>query len=714
MILYCKSCFNSFNSKLILFVFIFVLCSFNTLGQRSLLAYFSEIELMVGAKKYSYTSDRVLQQGEYKLPFEFETSASLVEFRLYPRIRDGEIIPLTLNPSSDYEIIDSLQLRVDGFYHCRVRFKDLLNTEFLNLNLAYKNAVIAVPLLPYTQTMATIYPGNAELYIGEERSFEIVSNYPENIIVNPIWVEKEGYEYRIHSKDGKIYYSIIATKSDEIEVELPIELYRPNIEEKRVKYELPKQTFSFNVKGSRLRFLTFDKKEVILASRNAQGIEVQIDNNRFLEINKTYRLEATDERGGPLIAELFTVRRLSNDRVLCMFRPYNFHKSSGGYLFIKDGDVAKFITNINILPEPIVSDVSILRKGGSWVRSKQVYPGETVSIRLEGEGLSRTDIKFEDLIDISSDSLIVNESVSHHLLRVPVDIRKKSVNIYSGNEKTGVSLDIVEYQRPRPLDFVSIDYGDKPSVVTDITQPILYDKTIGDIKVSFDDLKIDDDFTLYGKQYLEIEIRIMNENNILIEKQLIDDIIICPGKNSPRSFSYSGLSECMNEPISINDYLSNKTHNLNNWAKVELIIKHRKNLYEGQGYTSRIEIIRAKYLTFDVDLSVPAGLIIKKVGEPGFPGLSGISLAMLAQFSFYQKGEIKKQRPFKVGAGFLAKNAFNFNPEAERDLGIVILGSVYPTTKGRKISFPLYFGTGFYLYDSKFFFLIGPGVSINF
>ena len=714
MIFYNKRLSDSFCLKLVLFMSFLFLFNENVSGQRGLLRYFSEVELRIDTNNFKYTTDRVMVQNEFKLPFEFESSTAVVEFRLYPRIREGEIIPLALNPSADYEIIDSLTLRVDGFYHCRVRFKDLLNVDFLNLNLAYKTSVIAVPLLPYTQTVATIYPGNTELYIGEERSFEIVSNYPENIIVNPIWIEKDEYEYRIHSKDGKIFYSVIATTANEIEVELPIELYRPNIEGQKPKYELPKQTFSFNVKGSRLKFLTFDKKEVIFESKNVQGIELQIDNNRFLDINKTYRLEATDERGGPLIAELYTVRRLSNDRVLCMFRPYNFHKSSDGYLYIKDGDVAKFITNINILPEPIVDEVSILRKGGSWVRAKQIYPGETVSIRLEGEGLNRTDIKFEDLIDISSDSLIVNESVSHHLLRVPVDIRKKSVNIYSGNEKTGVSLDIVEYQRPRPLDFVSIEYGGEPQTVTEITQPILYDKTIGDIKFSFDDLKIDDDFTLYGKQYLEIEIRIMDERNVVIEKQLIDDIIICPGKNSPRSFSYSGLSECMNEPISINDYLSNKTHNLNNWSKVELIIKHRKNLYEGQGYTSRIEIIKAKYLTFDVDLSVPAGLIIKKVGEPGFPGLSGISLAMLAQFSFYQKGEIQKLRPFKLGAGFLAKNAFNFNPEAERDLGIVLLGSVYPTTKGRKISFPLYFGAGFYLYDSKFFFLIGPGVSINF
>jgi hypothetical protein len=79
---------------------------------------------------------------------------------------------------------------------------------------------------------------------------------------------------------------------------------------------------------------------------------------------------------------------------------------------------------------------------------------------------------------------------------------------------------------------------------------------------------------------------------------------------------------------------------------------------------------------------------------------------MFAQFSFYQKGEIQRLRPYKIGAGFLAKNAFNFNPDAERDRGIVIIGSVYPSGKERKFSFPLYSGIGCFLNEDKFFYLL--------
>lgn len=714
MVYRCQIYLRSHLLLLLLIAFSLGAVSLKTSAQGNLFNQFSDIELRIDTSIFKYSLDRIYVENEWKLPFEYQENNPIVEFRLFPRMRNGEIVSMSLKQANEYKILDSLTLRIDGYYHCKVQFKDLSQSTFLNLNIAQEGQIIAIPLFPYSHTYATIYPGDGDLYIGDEKTFELVTNHSDNIIIDPLWKQKEGYEYRIHRSNDKIWLSFIPTETGTIEIDFTIDLYRPNIENRRPKYKLDKQIFTFNVKGSRLKFLTFENKEVIWETKNPKGIELQIDNHRLLAINKTYRLEATDESGGPLIAELYTVRRLNNDKVLCMFRPYNYHTISTGYLYIKEGDVPRFITNINIVPEPKIHQISILRQGGSWVESKQIFPGETVEIRLEGEGLGRTEFKFEDLIDLSTDSIIKNETVSHYILKVPIDIRKKSINIYSGNTKTGVMLDIIEYQRPKELDFVIVEYGGKPVIAKDASQPILHDKTIGDVSIQFDNQYIDDAFELYGKQYLEIEVRITDSRNKLVEKQIIDDIVICPGSNSPRSFSYTSSTGCMNEPISVNDFLSNKTHSLDNWAKIELIIRHRKNVYGGQGYTSRIEIIKAKYVAFDVDLSIPAGLIIKKVGEPGFPGLSGISLSMLAQFSFYQKGEIQKLRPYKLGAGFLAKNAFNFNPDAERDLGIVLLGSVYPTKKNRKLSFPLYVGMGYFLNESKFFFLIGPGVSINF
>jgi hypothetical protein len=118
--------------------------------------------------------------------------------------------------------------------------------------------------------------------------------------------------------------------------------------------------------------------------------------------------------------------------------------------------------------------------------------------------------------------------------------------------------------------------------------------------------------------------------------------------------------------------------------------------------------------TFDIDVSFPAGLITKKVGEEGFGSLGGISLAVIAQFRFYQPDKIASLRPYRIGVGALALNAFNFNTTNDnRDLGLVVLGSVYPTRRDVKLSFPLFAGFGYLIRDTRWFFLIGPGVRVQ-
>jgi len=46
-------------------------------------------------------------------------------------------------------------------------------------------------------------------------------------------------------------------------------------------------------------------------------------------------------------------------------------------------------------------------------------------------------------------------------------------------------------------------------------------------------------------------------------------------------------------------------------------------------------------------------------------------------------------------------------------VGLVILGSLYPTTKDVKLTFPLYIGAGYKLKAQKWFGLIGPGIRIR-
>jgi hypothetical protein len=708
--------------KLLGLVSIWVLCISGTVfaQQSNVLSgtVFNEVEIRVDTAMYSYSNNRISVGGEHYLPFHFNRNDQTVEIRLYLRnnVQAG-IRSIRLPRSDDYTVLDSLTLINAEYYRTRIRFNDLSNTEFpaFQVDVQVQDVrQLFIPLLPFTATYATIYPGEGDLYIGEEKRFEIISNNIENLKIDQRWKKKEQYEYRFVRKDEKVFLAILPLVSGQIEVDFTPVFKKPTFSDNELVYKDETQVFTLFVRGSRLSFLRFDLREVVWERDQREGIEVQIDHHRLLQLNKTYRIENTDERGGPLIAELHTIRRLSNDKVLCAFRPYHYHDQSEGYLYIKDGDEPFFITNMTIIPEPRIDRVSILRSGGSWVESKDLFPGESVEIRLEGKSLSRAALFFEDLEEIKTDSLLRNDKIAHYRLRVPLGIRKKSINIYNGKSNTGITFNIREHQRPRDFDFVVVEYGGPAKRVNEVNQPLLHRGTIGNVNIRFDGYLIDEPDILYGKQYLEIEVRIIDERNTLREKQIIDNIEICPGDGSPRFFAYSSSSGCMNEAISLNDYLTNKTHALSNWSKIEIIVRHHKSFYNGLGYSERIEIIKEKLVTFDVDLSIPAGLLIKKVGVDGFPGLSGISLSMLAQFSFYQKGEIQRLRPYKIGAGFLAQNAFNFNPDADRDLGIVILGSVYPSRKERKLTFPLYAGFGYFLNEGRFFYLVGPGIRVNF
>jgi hypothetical protein len=486
---------------------------------------------------------------------------------------------------------------------------------------------------------------------------------------------------------------------------------------KELYYRLEPIKQTFYIKSSRLQFLSIEPKEFALDEvSKTEGIEIQLGDSRLLQMNKTYRIENQEEPGGPLIAELFTKRRLGNNKVLCLLRPYNFHNKADGYLYIKDGDDARFISNFSVAHATQIDNISILREGGEWKAGTILYPGETVEIKLEGRSLHRADFRFPDLVDISEDTLISGESMAIYKLRVPIDISKRLIPIFNFNEPTGKSLIIKEYQRPREFDFLYMNYGDLGRKVDGIRGPILYEKTIKDVVFSFNEQHIDSKEKLYGKQYFDMQLQITDKRNQLVEMRTIEDITVCPGDRSPRHDYYSS-GDCRIEDISLNKYLRNKTYDLDDWSKISITLEHDEDKYETEGYKKELDIVLKRTFSFDIEVSFPAGLITiskQDSGTMGFGNLSGISMAMIAQFSFYHPEKIAKYRPYKIGAGFLAFNAFNFSEgAANRDVGIVILGSLYPTTRDVKLSFPLYVGGGYFLKDEKWFFLIGPGIRVR-
>jgi hypothetical protein len=711
---------SSFHYLHVGFTIIIFLISFESSGQTYRNFGFTDLVLKIDTNKYAYSKNLLFYQGNRYFYFRHTNSSPVCELDIYTS-NTANIAKIDLLRSADYELLDSIVEIDEEYFRVRLKFKDLSNSAFLSLLIRIKEKNPAkentteVKLFPFTNTSFSINPENDELFIGEEKVFEIGSNFPRNILVENTWTTGESIDYKLSEKNGTLRLHVLPNKTGIQTLNLKIQTIRPFLNESlEPVYKLPPISYQFNVKNSRLAFLNIDKKDIILDDLSRKGVDIQIDNNRNLVVGKTYRIENNESPGSTFIGEIYTRNRLSNDKVLCFLRVFNYHKNTEGYLYIKDGDKAEFVTNCSIIPRTIIEKVSVLREGGDWTENTSVYPGESVEVKIEGQSLHKANFYFEDIPEIKADSFKVNENISVHKLKIPLNFSKRKITILNNKENTGYSLLVREYQEPKSLNFVNIDYGEGKIPVTQLNKPILYKNTIKDVIISFDPSIIETEKKLFGKQFLRAEIKLFNQRKELIDFKNLENIVICPEDNSPRLAFYTDKN-CNKSDISLNRQLSRKTYDLDDWYKIEITISHDATKYGSPPYSQKVEIFLAKSYRFDIDVSFPGGLLLKKYNRD-YEILGGISTAVVAQFSFYQPGRIDRLRPYRIGAGFIALNAFNFNKDADksRDVGIVVLASVYPTRRDVKFTFPLYAGYGYLLRQTKWFFVLGPGIQVRF
>lgn len=685
-----------------------------------------EVVLHADTARYHLSRQVVTVENEPHLYFYYRQDDETAELLVYPT-QFAPQRPLRLQRSADFQLLDSLTAVDNAFYRAKIRFRDLTATRFLRLTFTQDpdqaGGILqtqTVNLLPVTRTTLAFRPNDTELYVGEEKVFDLTSNNPKNVRVSTDWTRGQDIDYRLSQQNGTLRLHVLPNVPGNRTLMVRPQTERPFLIEnnRRLSYSLAPLRQEFTVKSSRLRFLSVDKKEITLneASRR-QGVEIILDNGRSFDLKRTYRIEDQEEQGGPLIAELVTRSYLSNDRVLCWLRVYNTHRQTDSYLYIKENDQPKYLTNFNVSPKTSITGVQVRHRGGDWTNNQTVNPGETVDVRLEGESLQKARFHFEDVLVVPSDSSVRSEQAVVYRVKVPLNIDKKRLTIFNAGQPTGHVLNVREFQRPHPLDFVSVTFGEAPRPITRLNGPVLYDKSIRDVVFSFNADAIDTDAQLYGKQYLSFEIRTLNSKGELIEMRTLDNIVICPGDNSIRGAFYQD-KQCQVGNLSLNAHLSTrKTYDLDDWARIQITVKHAADKYSEPGFQQKLDLVLQRRVKFDIDVSFPAGLLTKQVNSDvqGVGTFNGISLATLAQFSFYNPNKINKLRPYKVGAGFVALNAFNLNPDANsaRNLGIVILGSVYPTRSDAKLTFPLYLGGGYLLNGGKLFFLLGPGIGIR-
>lgn len=732
-----------------------------------------DIIIYIDTLSYRLNKDMVMVNGEKQFAFKYNRPDEICEIRFFPK-QESVISELELLPSSDFIILDSTRLIENEYFKTKIQFVNLNKTQFLALlykiNFTYnaKKIIYELKLFPFTNTTAQFNPLSDELYIGEEKIFDLYSNNVSNIKVSSEWTVDKAINYRLSENNGQLRIHLLPSLLGNHVASISLKTNKPNLgEKKEINYDIPEIRHAFKIKASRLAFLSIDQKEITYNDYNRRnGIEIQMEGNRQIQLMKTYRVEDQEMPGGTLMAEIFTRKFLANDRLLCIIRPYNIHKQSDGYLYIKDGDDPKFITNISITPNTEIKAVKILHEGMDWTENLTVYPGETIDLRIEGDGLHKARFYWEEVQDLTTDTMTRNEKVQQFRLKIPLQTTKNRIALYNNNQVTGVNLNVREYQVPRQFDFISLDYGKGSTPIIQVPPTTIQRYTIGDVAILFDNSMIDNERKLYGKQYIDMDIRLIGKQGELIEFKQIKNILICPDEKSPRSAYYKDRA-CTKDNISLNKQLLNKTYNLIDFSKIQLEVRHQQERYNEPAFSKQFEIVLQRRFVFDVDLSFPAGLLIQNIGqteaekekfetyqtnfatyeiqhqaylraleawdptsgtaqptEPSKPvkpekaaftdNLGGISMAIIMQFSFPDQEKVGRTKPFRVGAGFLAINAFNFSENATRDLAAVVLASLYPLKPGKLFSLPIHIGIGYKFQDKIPFLMLSPGIGIRF
>lgn len=627
--------------------------------------------------------------------------------------------------SPGYQQLDSIINTDEDTYVVDIRFTNIFDIGFPKLIFEIKTPegtwVEETKLYPFIfPTMEDLSP-QIEIFNSQEVIIPLPIKNPALIKYGSSWKTEGILDYKLIKTPNGPSLSIKPNSVGLQSLTVGLQSIKPFLNEHgNVSSNLFDFRITVRVVRSKFNYLNFTEPTYFFEPRGEKAITVWFDYNPNIKLNKTYRIEDQESPGGRLIGEIYTRAYVENqNKVIASMRTYALHQIEGGLLYIKEGDRNRFFTNFNIAPKPYIEKVEILRPGKEWTGSQIVYPGEEIELKIQGTGLVNSEITFSDGKHIAlPDTIRKNNNVRYFTLTVPVDIKERSIPISLNQNTTSFELLVNEYQRPRKLDFITINYGDSDHEITSekFYKPALYHDEIGEVVIAAHIDEIDNENDFYGVQYVDVEIRLWDKNNRQIESRKVEGLKFVPDITSTRSLGYDHKNES-NAILRINDVLVNKTHDLRPWSKIEITVEHDKDKYGGNGYKSKAIIYRSDNMAIDIEVSFPAGLFVVQVGEASVNSLTGLSIASMANFTFYKKGQIKKEQPLRLGLGFIALNAINSitgNDGAESDIGAVSLLSFQPLHTESKINFPLYAGFGYLFNSQNLFFLIGPGIKITF
>lgn len=676
-----------------------------------------DVVLRTRADSFSLAKDGIDSAGLRYLPLRYADDDEVCDVRIAARR------PLEhpgIEGSSDFQVVDSLVRRDSLEWSFKIRFSDLTESEFLRIRIHTgpdsTRDLLEIPVLPLTKTTVQLDTAGQDLHLGQEKAVEILSSNPYNIAVSPNWVQADGFQYRVARIDDRLFLHVLPTALGTKAFSIPLPTRKPDLVGGRPGPRSVELSGSLTFRKASLAYLKMDPQVVLVDDRSSRdGMEVQLEDGRVLQVGRTYLLEESSTAGGPPVAELFAKERLAIHGVLCILRAFNSHRRTAGSLFLKEGDATRAITNLDILPRVRVDKVQVMRNGKDWEDDAVVHPGETVHVRLEGQSLDQAKFGFGELAHVADVRDQSTENVFECGLRIPLEVSRSNIPVLDHDHATGRTLQVREFSKAHPFDYVSIDCGDGPVPLTSITGPQLCGHPIRDVVVRFDPGHLDSDAILYGKQYLKVDIKVSGPSGNLLDFGTVSDVVVCPDSRSKRS-RYYDRSDCKGDPMSLNEKLATiNTWDLPGWSKISLTFSNPEGHHDPAQPPRKVDIYRQERTKFDVDVSFPLGLLVHKFGEGGWGSFSGLSMAMMAKLGFYESGSINKREPWELAAGFIAVDAFDLSRSAsDRDLAVVGLATLNPVNPDRKLSFPIYFGGGYLVSSHNWFWLLGPGISVQF
>ena len=215
--------------------------------------------IRIDTSEYTFSMNQVQFNGHPHLAFGYDEPDPVCEVEVF--LQPGiEYQKIDLLPSRDFTLVDSLLNINDEMFRFKVQFRDLFNSDFLKFTLQIPDTTLSyagiyeLHLQPHTNTYLKIYPATDELYIGEEKVFEMVTNHIENIQVQNDWVEGDGISYRIRKTFNQVQLHIIPNHLGTQLVSIPVHLRQPVLDETgQPVYSLPPVEYTFRVSQSRLK-----------------------------------------------------------------------------------------------------------------------------------------------------------------------------------------------------------------------------------------------------------------------------------------------------------------------------------------------------------------------------------------------------------------------------------------------------------------------------